>query len=461
MSNSTWLLLKPRTSKTFTPFLAITVLFFCTALSAQVADEWKIIHAGILLADARDEARTTQSIIVRNNRIVEVRDGYVQPAQVNGAANARVINLQNQFVMAGLIDSHTHITSQQEPNRREIRVTRSSEFSTLLGVEFGMRTLRAGFTSIRDVGSDRNAIFALRDAINQGIVMGPRIKASGQSISPTGGHGDAGGYRDDIFPEPHSGVCDGISECRTAVRTQIKFGADHIKYVATGGVLSMTATGTGKQFTDEEQIALIEAAHAMGRKVAAHAHGKIGIDAALRAGVDSIEHGSYLDAETADLFVATGAYLVPTLIAGYTVQRIATERPGFYTPEVAQKALEVGPIMRNAVKIASDRGVKIAFGTDAGVNDHGTNAYEAVLMYEAGMPRRDILVAATINAADLMDITDITGTIEAGKDADIIAVSGNPLEDISALLTPVFVMARGNEIDLDVPPVDLFPWPEL
>ncbi len=398
---------------------------------------------------------------MRNNQIVEVRSGYVQPAEVNGAANARVIDLRNQFVMAGLIDSHTHILSQQEPNRREIRVTRSSEFSTLMGVEYGMRTLRAGFTSIRDVGGDRNAIFALRDAINQGIVMGPRIKASGQGITPTGGHGDAGGFRDDVFPEPHSGVCDGIAECRTAVRTQIKYGADHIKYVATGGVLSMTATGVGKQFTDEEQIALIEAAHAMGRKVAAHAHGKIGIDSALRAGVDSIEHGSYLDAETADLFVATGAYLVPTLIAGYTAERIATERPGFYTPEVAQKALEVGPIMRNALKTAYDRGVKIAFGTDAGVNDHGTNAYEAVLMFESGMPARAILVSATINAADLMDITEIAGTIEAGKDADIIAVNGNPLEDIATLLQPVFVMARGNEINLDVPPVDIFPWPQL
>lgn len=441
--------------------LSILAICFCTTVSAQAADEWKIIHAGTLLADARAQASTEQSIVVRNNQIVEVRAGYVQPAQVDGAANARVIDLRNQFVMAGLIDSHTHILSQQEPNRREISVTRSSEFSTLLGVEYGMRTLRAGFTSIRDVGGDRNAIFALRDAINQGIVMGPRIKASGQGITPTGGHGDAGGFRDDVFPEPHSGVCDGIAECRTAVRTQIKYGADHIKYVATGGVLSMTATGVGKQFTDEEQIALIEAAHAMGRKVAAHAHGKIGIDSALRAGVDSIEHGSYLDAETADLFVATGAYLVPTLIAGYTAERIATERPGFYTPEVAAKAREVGPIMRNALKLAYDKGVKIAFGTDAGVNDHGTNAYEAVLMNEAGMPTRDILVSATINAADLMDITDITGTIEAGKDADIIALDGNPLEDIATLLQPVFVMARGNEINLDVPPVDIFPWPQL
>ena len=439
--------------------LFLVSLVLSTALHAQAFDEWKIIHAGTLLADAREAVQTEQSIIVRNNEIVEVRDGYVSPGQVSGTANARVIDLSDQFVMAGLIDSHTHILSQQEANGREIRVTRSSQLSTLMGVEFGMRTLRAGFTSIRNVGADRNAVFALRDAINQGIVMGPRIKAAGQGLTPTGGHGDGGGFRDDVFPHPHSGVCDGVAECRKAVRTQIKYGADHIKYVATGGVLSQTATGTGQQFTDEEQVALVQAAHAMGRKVAAHAHGKIGLEAALRAGVDSIEHGSYLDAQTADLFVATGAYLVPTLIAGYTVERIATERPDFFVPEVRQKALEVGPVMRNALRLAYEKGVKIAFGTDAGVNDHGTNAYEMVLMNEAGMPERAILISATINAADLMNLTDITGTIEAGKDADIVATAGNPLQDISALMQPTFVMARGNEVNLDVPPVDLFPWP--
>ncbi|HAS49580.1 MAG TPA: Xaa-Pro dipeptidase [Gammaproteobacteria bacterium] len=441
--------------------LILVSIIFSTALSAQVADQWKIIHAGTLLSDAREDVRSEQSIIVRNNEIMEVRDGYVLPSQVSGAANAMVIDLRGQFVMSGLIDAHTHILSQQEPNGREIRVTRSSQLTTLMGLEFGMRTLRAGFTTIRNVGGDRNAIFALRDAINQGIVMGPRIRAAGQGITPTGGHGDGGGFRDDIFPHPHSGVCDGVAECRKAVRTQVKYGADHIKYVATGGVLSQTATGTGQQFTDEEQVALVQAAHAMGRKVAAHAHGKIGLEAALRAGVDSIEHGSYLDEETAELFVQTGAYLVPTLIAGYTVERIATERPDFFVPEVRQKALEVGPVMRNALRIAYERGVKIAFGTDAGVNDHGTNAYEMVLMNEAGMAERDILISATVNAADLMDLTDITGTIEAGKNADIIATAGNPLEDISALMRPTFVMARGNDVNLNVPPVDLFPWPEI
>ncbi|MFN3165303.1 MAG: amidohydrolase family protein, partial [Pseudohongiellaceae bacterium] len=326
--------------------LLTAALLLSLSVTAQTADQWKIIHAGTLLADAREAPVSEQSVIVRNNQIVEIRPGFVQPGEVSGTANARVVDLRNAFVMAGLIDSHTHILSQQEPNRREIAVTRTPEFSTLMGYEYGMRTLRAGFTSIRNVGASRNAIFALRDAINQGIVMGPRIRAAGQGITPTGGHGDGGGFRDDVFPEPHSGVCDGPTECRKAVRTQVKYGADHIKYVATGGVLSMTATGTEQQFTDESQIALIQAAHAMGRKVAAHAHGKTGMMAALRAGVDSIEHGSYLDEEVADLFVATGAYLVPTLIAGHTVERIASERPDFYPPEIRQKALEVGPIMR-------------------------------------------------------------------------------------------------------------------
>ena len=441
--------------------LGLLSAVFCSFVCAQVNDQWKIIHAGSLLADAREGARTEQSIIVRNNFIVDVRDGYVEPSEVRGASNAKLIDLSSQFVLPGLIDAHTHILSQQESNSREIRVTRSDELSSLMGYEFGMRTLRAGFTTIRNVGGARNAIFALRDAINQGIVMGPRIKAAGQVITPTGGHGDGGGFRDDIFPHPHTGVCDGVTECRKAVRTQVKFGADHIKYVATGGVLSLTATGTEQQFTNEEQTALVQAAHAMGRKVAAHAHGKAGIVSALLAGVDSIEHGSYLDEEVANLFVRTGAYLVPTLIAGYTVERIATEQPQFFIPAVRQKALEVGPIMRNALRIAHERGVKIAYGTDAGVNDHGTNAFEAVLMAEAGMPAREILIAATINAADLMSLTAVTGTIEAGKDADIIAVRSNPLEDISALMKPTFVMARGNEINLAVPPVDLFPWPDL
>lgn len=441
--------------------LLTIIMVLGITISAEAADKWKIIHAGTLLADARAEAKSEQSIIIKNKIIVEVRDGYASASQVEGADDAEVIDLKDQFVLAGLIDAHTHILGQQEPNGRQIRVTRSSQLSTLMGLEFSMRTLRAGFTTIRNVGADRNAVFALRDAINQDIVMGPRIKAAGQGLSPTGGHGDGGGFRDDVFPHPHSGICDGIAECRKAVRTQIKYGADHIKYVATGGVLSMTATGTGQQFTDEEQAALVQAAHAMGRKVAAHAHGKIGLEAALRAGVDSIEHGSYLDEETADLFVEKGAYLVPTLIAGHTVERIAKERPGFFIPAVAEKALAVGPVMRNALRIAYEKGVKIAFGTDAGVNDHGTNGYELVLMNEAGMPERAILVAATVSAADLMDLTEVTGTIEAGKEADIIAANGNPLESIDTLLNPAFVMARGTVIDLDVErPADLFPWPE-
>lgn len=439
--------------------LLTTAFAIGLSFSANAADNWKIIHAGTLLADAREDAKSEQSIVIKNKKIVEVRDGYISASDVDGANNAKMIDLTDQFVMAGLIDTHTHILGQQEANGREVRVTRSSQLSTLMGVQFGMRTLRAGITTIRNVGADRNAIFALRDAINKDIVMGPRIKAAGQGISPTGGHGDAGGFRDDIFPHPHTGICDGVAECRKAVRTQVKFGADHIKYVATGGVLSKTATGTDQQFTDEEQVALVQAAHAMGRKVAAHAHGKAGLEAALRAGVDSIEHGSYLDEGTADLFLETGAYLVPTLIAGHTVERIAKERPNFFVPAVRQKALEVGPIMKNALKMAYDKGVKIAMGTDAGVNDHGTNAFELVLMVDAGMPEKATLVASTVNAADLMDLTDVTGTIEAGKEADIIAAAGNPLEDISTLLKPTFVMARGTEVNLDVEPVELFPWP--
>lgn len=312
-----------------------------------------------------------------------------------------------------------------------------------MGTVFARRILNAGFTTIRNVGGPREAVFALRNSINKGIILGPRIVAGGRTISPLGGGGDDNGFRPDVFDKPHSGICNGADDCRRAVRNQVKYGADMIKYVATGGVLSKIATGIGQQFTDEEQAAIVQSAHAMGRKVAAHAHSKGGIESALRAGVDSIEHGSFLDKESIKLFKKHGAYLVPTLLAGATVVDIATNKPGFFIPEVAAKAKRVGPLMAKALYSAYKGGVKIAFGSDSGVSNHGLNGQELVLMVKAGMPEKDVLISATINAAELTGQSDSIGTLEKGKSADIIAAKGNPFQNISVLLEPSFVMVRG------------------
>lgn len=410
---------------------------------AEKTDTWFIIHAGTLLADARQAAKPQQSIVIKNDKIFEIRKGYISPSDVAGAENARVIDLKDQFVMAGMIDSHTHVTMEIAPHIREKMVTTTESEYALTGTIYARRILNAGFTTIRNVGGPREAVFALRNSIRKGQILGPRIVAGGLTLSPLGGHGDQNGFRPDVFGKSHSGICNGADDCRRAVRDQIKYGADMIKYVATGGVLSLIGAGTGQQFTDAEQVAIVETAHSMGRKVAAHAHGKGGIEAALRAGVDSIEHGSYLDKATIKLFNKTGAYLVPTLLAGATVVAIAENKPGFFIPEVAAKAKRVGPIMNKAMYLAYKRGVRIAFGTDSGVSKHGINGQELVLMVKAGMSAEDVLVTATVNAADLMGLSDSIGTLEAGKSADIIASSGNPLKDISSLLKPDFVMVRG------------------
>jgi len=429
-------------------FLIVLATGISLGTSAFVAaagkkDIWSIIHAGTLLADARNAATSQQSIVVKNGKIFDIRKGYISPADITAATDVKIIDLKDQFVMAGMIDSHTHVTMEMAPHQREIAVITTESEHALAGTVYARRILNAGFTTIRNVGGPREAVFALRNSIRKGQILGPRIVAGGLTLSPLGGHGDHNGFRPDVFGKPHSGICNGADDCRRAVRDQIKYGADMIKYVATGGVLSQIATGTGQQFTDEEQAAIVQSAHAMGRKVAAHAHGKGGIDAALRAGVDSIEHGSYLDAGSIKLFKKTGAYLVPTLLAGATVVELAKEKPGFFIPEVAAKAKRVGPVMAKSFYSAYKSGVKIAFGTDSGVSAHGVNGRELLLMVKAGMSEKDVLISATVNAADLMGLAGTIGTLEAGKAADIIAAKGSPLTDIGTLLTPSFVMMGG------------------
>tara|TARA_B100001939_G_scaffold347241_1_gene368221 strand:+ start:1850 stop:3166 length:1317 start_codon:yes stop_codon:yes gene_type:complete len=428
-------------------FIGLLLCAMFTGPAATAADHkeqphWTIIHAGTLMTDAREEVRREQSILIKNDRIEEIRPGYVMPEELDQVSEADIIDLRGQFVMPGMIDSHTHVTMEISKNSRLEAVTLTEADYAIMGVPFARRILAAGFTTIRNVGGPRDGIFALRDGINRGLVDGPRILAAGYTISPLGGHGDTNGFRQGVI-EPDSGICNGADDCRRAVREQIKFGADVIKYVATGGVLSNIAAGTGQQFTDAEQRAIVETAHSMGRKVAAHAHGADGINAALKAGVDSIEHGTYLDKESIKLFKKTGAYHVPTVLAGITAAEMA-EIPGTLPPASVDKARKVGPQIMEALSRSYKSGVKIAFGTDSGVSKHGINGRELELMVEAGMPERAVLEAATVNAADLLGLADEIGTLEKGKVADIIAARGNPLEDISTLRTPSFVMARGK-----------------
>lgn len=395
------------------------------------------IHAGSLLAVPGKPVRRQQTIIVKDDKITEIKNGFVFPPE------GKVIDLADQFVLPGLIDSHVHLRMEYNPNIRLDAVTRRPEDVTLDALVNARKTLLAGFTSVQDVGGP-DAIFALRDAINAGKVAGPRIRASGAAVSPTGGHGDTHGYRQDVLDVFHSpSLCDGPADCRRATRAVIKRGADVVKITATGGVLSNTAAGTAQQFFNDELRAITETAKKMGRKVTAHAHGKDGIDSALRNGVKSIEHGTYMDRESAALFKKHKAVLVPTVLAGMTVVDWANNT-NWLPPASRKKALEVGPQMINMLRIAHENGVEIAFGTDSGVSKHGDNAQEFIHMRAAGMSASDAIIAATINAARHIEMEDKIGIIQPGMYADIIAVDGSPLANIEELLDVDFVMKGGK-----------------
>jgi len=302
----------------------------------------------------------------------------------------------------------------------------------------------AGFTTVADVGGSNEAVFALRDAIRRGDVPGPRVIAAGSSVSVHGGHGDINGYREDVMHvlSPES-VCSGVEDCMRAVRLQVRSGADIIKITATGGVLSNTAAGLGQQFSDDELAAIIGAAHRMGRQVTAHAHGVDGINAFLRAGGDSIEHGTYLNDESIRLFRREGTYLVPTLLAGDFVTGIARGPNNFFTPAQTAKALQAGPQMLDMARRAHEGGVRIAFGTDSGVSAHGDNAQEFALLVRAGLTPLEAIQSATVNAAAHLRISQDAGRIAAGMPADLIAVTGDPLTDVTELERVRFVMRGG------------------
>jgi imidazolonepropionase-like amidohydrolase len=345
--------------------------------------------------------------------------------------------------MPGLMDMHVHLQFELGPKNDSETLKMSDQLVEMRSLMFAMRTLKAGFTTMRDVGSLSQEMYAMRDAINNGWIDGPRIIAAG-GVGITGGHMDVSGMKPELMElNTASTTCNGPYDCRRATREAIKYGADLIKITSTGGVLTDRATGTGQQMEMDELKEVVLAAKRMGRKVASHAHQEDGIIAALEAGVDSIEHGTYTGEKAIKLFKKTGAYLVPTLLAGHTVVGMAKDSD-FMSPAIKEKAIKVGGDMQGNLGRAYKAGVKIAFGTDSGVSQHGTNAYEAVLMVEAGMSPMDVLKSATVNGADLLGMSQQIGTLEVGKQADIIATDGSPLDDIKQLLDVDFVMKGGK-----------------
>jgi imidazolonepropionase-like amidohydrolase len=378
------------------------------------------------------------TIVIESNKIIDVRKGYQ-----SGTPKDKLIDLRNQTVMPGFIDSHVHLSSETSKNQYMEEFTLNDDDYALKAVKFCERTLMAGFTTVRDLGG--HVAISLRNAISQGDIIGPRILAAGKSIATTGGHADpSNGYSRAIIgdPEAKDGVVNSPEEGRKAVRQRYKEGSDVIKITATGGVLSNAKDGAGAQFTEDEIEAIVSTAKDYGYRVAAHAHGAEGMKRAIRAGVSSIEHGTFMDDEVIGLMKQYGTYYVPTITAGKSVADSA-KIPGYYPPLVVPKAIATGPKIQSTFAKAYKEGVKIAFGTDAGVFAHGKNYKEFEYMTEVGMPAMEAIKSATMNAADLLGISDRLGSIEKGKIADIIAVNGDPLKDIKVLSLMSFVMKEG------------------
>lgn len=398
------------------------------------------IHCGKLIDGTSDEIQTEMTIILDGSEIKTVEQGYSSVPD-----NAELINLRDKTVLPGLIDLHVHIESQSSPDKYIKQFTLNEADVAFNSVGYAETTLMAGFTTVRDVGGSGVNI-SLRNAINAGKVVGPRIFTSGKAIATTGGHADpTNGWKDEIEgnPGPKEGVINGVADARKAVRQRYKNGADLIKITATGGVLSLAKSGTAPQFKMDELKAIISTANDIGFHVAAHAHGVEGMQRAIKAGIKTIEHGTYMDKETMELMKEHGTYLVPTITAGKSVADSA-KIPGYYPEVVRPKALKIGPLIQDTFAEAYKSGVNIAFGTDAGVFAHGKNALEFGYMVEAGMPPMEAIKSATVVAADLLGVEDRLGSIEEGKTADIIAVPENPLEDISTLENVAFVMKKGE-----------------
>ncbi|MEA3012912.1 MAG: hypothetical protein QOD42_1457 [Sphingomonadales bacterium] len=432
--------------------LLLALLFLPASTTAQApaaaAPQVIVIHAGALLDRPGRPPRQRATIIVRGERIEAVQDGFA-PVPAGG----RLIDLSDRFVLPGLIDSHVHLTSDRAGIEGQLAdVTDGNPLRAYEAAWNARKTLDAGFTTVRNLGSEGGVTLALRDAIARGWAIGPRIIDAGTAISTTTGHMDPTlGLREEFHDvlRRSGSTCDGADDCRRAVRRQIALGVDLIKIATTGGVNSRIGLGLGAQMFEDEARAIVETAHLYGKRVAVHAHGADGVNLALRVGADSIEHGTLLDDESIRLFLRSRAYYVPTLstINGY-IERLRAN-PNAYTGEVRAKIEWRIGITGQALRRAYPAGVRIAFGTDAGVSLHGRNADEFLLMVQHGMPAMAAIVAATVNAADLLGLSAEVGTIEPGKIADIVAVRGDPLADVGVLRQMNFVMARGRVHRLD------------
>jgi imidazolonepropionase-like amidohydrolase len=414
-------------------------LFICTVITPQIAQD-VFIYCGKLVDTEEGVIKDKMTVIVKNNVIDGVAEGYLAAPR-----NFNVIDLKGYTVMPGLMDMHVHLEGQSNPKSYEERFRMNDADVALRSTVYCERTLMAGFTTVRDLGGSGVNI-SLQTAINRGFISGPRIYTAGKSIATTGGHADpSNGVRKDIMgdPGPKEGVINGPEDARKAVRQRYKNGADLIKITATGGVLSVAKDGSGPQFNMEELEAIIETANDYGMTTAAHAHGAEGMKRAVMAGITSIEHGTMMTEEIMDLMIDRGTYFVPTISAGKFVAEKAKQK-GFYPDVIVPKALAIGPKIQETFGKAYRYGVKIAFGTDAGVSYHGDNGKEFVYMVEAGMPILEAIRSATITSAKLLKIDDKLGSIQRGKLADIVAVKGDPREDVNLMTQVEFVMKDGK-----------------
>ncbi len=433
--------------------VCVVMLLMLGAMPAQA--QRTVVHCGTLIDPGVSATPMTQrTLIVEGQRVAAVEEGFSTPG-----ATDQVVDLREAYCMPGLIDMHVHLSGESRKGGYIDRFRLSPPVQALKANQYARTTLLAGFTTVRDVGSGEGLSLALRQATASGWITGPRMFVAGNSLSISGGHGDGtNGYREDIVgvPGEAEGIVDGVPSAIRATRIVIKRGADLIKITATGGVLSLQGDGTGAHFKEEEIRAIVETARDHGRKVTAHAHGDEGMQRAVRAGVASIEHGTYMSEATMQLMKERGTYLVPTITAGKSVADSAAIA-GYYAPVVTKKALEVGPVMQGTFAKAYRTGVPIAFGTDAGVFRHGRNWKEFVYMTEAGMPPMEAFRTATYNAADLLGQLDNLGTLEAGKLADIVAVPRNPLDDIAVMENVSFVMKDGIVYKMDGAPMVIVP----
>ena len=415
-------------------------IFILSLLAATVAMGQKTyIHAGKLIDAVTDIPIQMVTIVVNDNVIQTVLRGHLKPGPKD-----RLIDLKDFTVLPGLMDMHTHLSGQSNPKSYMEKFYMDLDEYAYRSIPFAEKTLMAGFTTVRELGGVISN--SLRDAINAGYVIGPRIYSAGKSIATTGGHADPSSGLNMSFagdPGPKEGVINGPNDARKAVRQRYKNGADLIKITATGGVLSVAKNSKNPQFTEEEIRAIVETAEDYDMHVAAHAHGPEGMKRAIKAGVRTIEHGTIMDGEVLALMKKHGTYYVPTISAGMFVAEKAKES-GYYPPIIVPKALEIGPRLLNTFTTAYKFGIKIAFGTDSGVSYHGDNAKEFVYMVEGGMLEIEAIKSATVVPAQLLNISENFGTIESNKIADIIAVDGDPTQDIRSMLKVVFVMKNGK-----------------